>query len=297
MNTEGRPPAWLAGRVTQATGRRVASWRHATGGYTPAERWIVGFDDGSSAFVKAGTPVNPDVAEWLRTEHRLYESIRARYLPRSLGWADDGEGSDTPVLLLEDLSAATWPPPWTTERVGRVLEALRQVASTEPPDWVPQLEQQDRQLRGWPLVQADPEPFLQLGVCSEAWLERTLPALVEAEAAARLDGDALMHVDVRSDNICFAGDRTLLVDWNSVSVGNPAVDVAFWLPSLALEGGPQPEEVLPGEPEVVALVAGFFACRAGLPPILTAPRVRTIQLAQFRVALPWASRALGLPPP
>jgi hypothetical protein len=44
-------------------------------------------------------------------------------------------------------------------------------------------------------------------------------------------------------------------------------------------------------------MSGFFAARAGLPPIPTAPHVREVQLAQLRTALPWAARALGLPPP
>jgi hypothetical protein len=83
-------------------------------------------------------------------------------------------------------------------------------------------------------------------------------------------------------------------------VGNPLVDIAFWLPSLALEGGPDPEAVVgarAGVAELSAFVAGYFACRAGLPPPPTAPRVRPLQLGQLRVALPWAARTLGLPVP
>ena len=43
-------------------------------------------------------------------------------------------------------------------------------------------------------------------------------------------------------------------------------------------------------------VSGFFAARAGLPEIPVAPHVRGLQRAQLRAALPWAIRALGLPP-
>ena len=35
----------------------------------------------------------------------------------------------------------------------------------------------------------------------------------------------------------------------------------------------------------------------GIPPIPQAPRVRDVRLSQLRAALPWAARALGLPPP
>ena len=287
------PPEWLIERVAAIQGR-PSSWRRSAGGYTPAERWVVRFDDGSSAFVKAGTPVNDEVAEWLRTEHRLYGSLRASFLAEVLGWSDEG---DLPVMLLEDLSHGEWPPPWTPDKVDRVLATLEQVAATPAPKWIPPLEALGRELAGWHRVAESPAAFLSLGLCSSDWLEHALPPLVEAEAAAMLAGDSLMHVDVRSDNICFAGERTILVDWNSVCVGNPLVDVAFWLPSLRLEGGPKPSEIVEDEPEIAALVAGFFACRAGLPPIPTAPRVRHIQLAQLRVALPWAAGVLELQPP
>jgi hypothetical protein len=65
------------------------------------------------------------------------------------------------------------------------------------------------------------------------------------------------------------------------------------LPSLRLEGGPQPWEVLPDARGLATVVAGFFAARAGLPPPAGAPAVRDFQLRQLEVALPWAARELG----
>jgi hypothetical protein len=69
------------------------------------------------------------------------------------------------------------------------------------------------------------------------------------------------------------------------------------LPSLRLEGGPEPDQLLPHAHGFAALLAGFFGSRAGLPAPPTAPRVRPFQLAQLRVTLPWAARQLDLPPP
>jgi len=86
----------------------------------------------------------------------------------------------------------------------------------------------------------------------------------------------------------------VLVDWNLACVGNGLFDVAFWLPSLRLEGGPEPWEVLPHAGALAAAVAGFFASRAGLPPPIGAPTVREFQRRQLEVALPWAARELGL---
>lgn len=91
----------------------------------------------------------------------------------------------------------------------------------------------------------------------------------------------------------------MLVDWNWASLAAPGLDLVGWAPSVVAEGGPDPEEIAPGAPVgFVAGLAGLWAASAGLPPPPTAhPSVRAAQLAQLRVALPWACRALGLPPP
>jgi aminoglycoside phosphotransferase (APT) family kinase protein len=143
-------------------------------------------------------------------------------------------------------------------------------------------------------IERDPEPFLSTGMSSREWLEASLPVLREAAETAPVDGDALLHLDVRSDNICLTERGAVLVDWNQACIGNPELDVAAWLPSLRLEGGPEPEEILPGGGGFAAVLAGFFGSRVGLPPPPTAPQVREIQRAQLEVALAWASRELDL---
>ena len=135
---------------------------------------------------------------------------------------------------------------------------------------------------------------------SEPWLSAALPALVAAERAVTLEGESLVHADVRSDNLCFSGERTLLVDWNWARRGNPAFDRIAWLPSLHMEGGPPPWSITLADPEIIAAIAGFFASRAYLPPPPAhpnGPAIRGLQLNQLKSALPWASRALGLPDP
>jgi hypothetical protein len=51
-----------------------------------------------------------------------------------------------------------------------------------------------------------------------------------------------------------------------VHLGNPDLDLAGWAASLHLEDGPPPQELLPGAGGLAAVLAGFFASRAGLPP-------------------------------
>jgi Phosphotransferase enzyme family len=270
-------------------------WRPVTrGGYTPTRRWVVTLADGSSAFVKVAT--DELTASWLRDEHLAYSVLRgAPFMPRYLGWSDDG---DRPVLALEDLSTGHWPPPWERAHVGAVLETLAAVAGTTPPESTPLAANDAREIGGgWDEVANDPSPFLALGLCEPGWLVSHLEALRAAAADAPFDGDALVHFDVRSDNVCIREGHATLVDWNLTTIGNPQIDVAFWLPSLQAEGGPAPEEVIDVDPRLVAAVGAFFCSRAARPPIADAPRVREIQLVQARTALPWAARALGLPEP
>lgn len=269
--------------------RRVVASTPVARGYTPARRSIVRFDDGSSAFVKEST--DDLTAGWLREEKKIYDSVRGDFLPRVLEWRDD-----PPALILEDLSSAFWPPPWTRERVDGVRAALSRVHASAPPAELKRLTGLREELRGWRKIAEDPRPFLGLRMCTSSWLEAALPVLLRAEDAAPLDGDRLLHLDVRSDNLCFA-DRVVLVDWNWAALGNPDFDVGFWLPSLEAEGGPPPESILPRAPEIAAVTSGFFAANAGLPGIPNAPKVREIQRIQLRSALPWAARALRLNPP
>jgi len=279
----------VAGRVNRLLGSPAVSFRSTSGGYTPAARWIVDLADGRSVFVKLGTTA--DTAAWLRHERFVYERLTGSFLPRFLAFEDEEDG---PLLLLEDLSRANRPPPWTAESVDRVLRALSDLHSQTAP-LRPYDEVHGGLPQGWSAVAKDPEPFVALGLVSENWLATSLSALVAEEERLETRGVAPVHLDVRSDNLFLSERGAVLVDWNLACLSNPLLDVGFWLPSLRAEGGPKPEEILPNAPQVAAWVSGFFAARAGLPPIPQALLVRAVQLQQLRPALAWTIRALGLP--
>jgi hypothetical protein len=184
-------------------------------GYTAAERWVAHLEGGSSVFAKLGT--TELTRDWLRSEARFYAELlgcagRRGFVPALHAFEDHAQ---RPLLLLEDLSAACWPPPWDARQLERLLAGLREMARSRPLPASLQGFEIDRELlAGWSRVQLDPRPFLSLGLCSQEWLERALPELLRAQAAARLAGEDLVHGDLRSDNLCFAGDRLVLVDWS-----------------------------------------------------------------------------------
>jgi hypothetical protein len=278
----------LAERVAAVVGRPVVALEKVTAGgvYSPSQRWIAQLADGSAVFVKA--PADPRTAAWLGAERRAYETLLdAPYLPRYLG-SDDG------VLVLEDLRATHWPPPWREGDLDRVRGALEAVAATPAPTRLRSLED-GLLLRTWARVAEDPKLFLDLGMCTPAWLDRAMAVLVETDATP-LVGEALVHSDLRSDNLCLLEDRVVLIDWPGAARGRPDFDLTSFAPSCALEQAIEPECVAPkADPSLVAVLAGCLAYHGPQP--LLPPPVRVILLAHLEVLLPWAARLLDLPPP
>src|SRR5262245_30999928 len=198
------------------------AWRPVTtGGHTPARRWIVTLDGGRTVFAKVAT--DELSASWLRDEHIVYQHLKgAPYMPGYVGYHDDGE---QPVLALEDLSSATWPPPWEDDGIGWLRSTLEEIwGAGAPPDTASAADDAREISGGWAEIARGPGAFLGLGLCSEAWLSEHLVALSEADDQHAFAGEALLHFDVRSDNVCFRPDgRAVLVDWNLIAVGNPQV--------------------------------------------------------------------------
>jgi hypothetical protein len=268
-------------RAEALLGNEAETWaRVMRKGYSSNEHWTATFADGTNAFLKLAH-IDPS-PQWLRAEAAILATVQGRSVPRFIAFED---GRD-PLLVLEDLMPARWPPPWLEGDVEAVLAALAEISQAHAD--VPLLEEED--WNGWRAIAADPEPFLSTGLRDAVWLERMLPILVAATDSAPLAGDSLLHCDVRSDNLCLKDGRVVLVDWNHARIGNPRFDVAFWLPSLVLERGPRPQRF--GVDELAPVVAGFFAARAGLPRPAGAPRVREFQRAQAVVALDWVEAVL-----
>jgi thiamine kinase-like enzyme len=286
----------LEERITRLLGARPTSWQRRSAAWQPAdavaggnERFTVALDDGRRVFVKAAS--SPYLATALRREAEVYAHLPGEFMAELIAFDDDPV---QPLIVLEDLSEADWSVGWNSARVAAVRSTLHQVAASAAPPNTPPVRQMMSEFELWSKVEADPAPFLSTGIRSPDWLDRNVATLRAAAAAAPIEGSDLLHLDVRSDNLCFRDGRVVLIDWNWCCMGRADFDVAAWLPSLALEGGPQPWEVLPGSGGYAALLAGVWAAVVGLPPPPTAPTVRQGQARQLTVALAWCERELGL---
>ncbi len=306
MTTEV-PPAVL--RVAQQSlGSRVSRIEPITrGGHTSTLTHRIGLADGRTFILKIADDRLDD--EWLRTEQHVYRHLTGqRFLP---GLIDAGDDDGHRWLLLEDLGPAGWPPPWPPGGITAVRAELDAVHVAPVPPGIEPVSEASPAAAGWRIIQEDPLPLLHAGVDVD-WLERYLPTLIQASQPELVRGDALLHMDVRSENICLTRGA-VLVDWTSARTGNPAVDLALWLPSLAMDTGRRPDDLDPVlDPGFAVLAAGFFACLAAgpytdlvaelydhavVPPERDPVPLQVHTQVQLIVALAWAARTLGIPAP
>ena len=159
-------------------------------------------------------------------------------------------------------------------------------------------------IRGWRQLLDERASRLD---CVDAWSRRHIETLAEIEdtVSSALSGDTLLHTDLRADNILFTPERTWFVDWPHACVGPPWLDVVALAPSVTMQGGPPPEEVIArhsgcragdGEAITAAVVsmAGYFTRQALQPPPPGIPTVRAFQAAQGVVARRWIAQRTGL---
>ena len=101
----------------------------------------------------------------------------------------------------------------------------------------------------------------------------TISSRLESGWRDAVRGDALLHLDVRSDNILIESTgRVVLVDWPHACIGAPWLDLLLMIPALVLEGGGEPEQLLEAcgisadrnaIDSVVAAFAGLFVGARG----------------------------------
>jgi hypothetical protein len=308
MDTNTAPPidapqieSELRAFLSAQFGKSITHMTVRTGGYSLAVRRQVFFADGTSVFVKAIAVGFDYMATWLVKESHFYRDLAgASFMAECYGFYANPTPNILALLVLEDLSDCHWPPPWSDANITAVRDALGQIRASQVTFELSTAASQVAEIASWHLLAENPTTraaFLALGLCTKDWLDNALPMLIAAQNAAPLLGNDLLHLDIRSDNLCFRKDSTcVILDWNWASTGNGDLDIACWLPSLHAEGGPLPETILPHAGNLAALLSGFFAFHAGKPAPSLAPMVRTVQLSQLKSALPWAARELGLPP-
>jgi aminoglycoside phosphotransferase (APT) family kinase protein len=304
----GDAPAWLRAEVEARLGGPVVEAATQPGGFSPGIAARLRLADGRRAFVKAvGPHPNPDSPDIHRAEARI-----AAALPRSapaarLLWSLDRRG--WVALAFEDVEGAHPVLPWRPDELRRVLEMVAAMApalTPAPPGIPPIAERLQDSFRGWRrLASAHADGGDDLAGL-DPWAVRHLHRLAELETAwpPAAAGPTLLHADLRADNLLLTPTRVVAVDWPWACVGAAWVDLLLLLPSVAMQGGPDPEPTFAAHPlgaradpaavtTTLAAWAGYLHGTARLPPPPGLPTLRAFQLGQGRVALAWLRERTG----
>ena len=140
----------------------------------------------------------------------------------------------------------------------------------------------------------------------DPWIGANLDLLADIEVASgpAFHGTTLLHTDIRADNILLTADGPVFVDWPHAQVGASWIDLLWFLPSVAMQGGPDPRDVFWDHPvargadpvsvrSVLTGIAGFFIREATQPPPPGLPALRQFQLAQGVEAIAWLRQMVG----
>jgi aminoglycoside phosphotransferase (APT) family kinase protein len=295
-------PDDVRARVEARLGASIVHVASQQGGFSPAVAARVRLADGRRAFIKAAGPLpNPDAPDIYRREARIAAALPASTpAPRLLWSLDDGSWV---VLAFEDIEGNTPATPWRMRDLERVLAAVEELASALTPSPIeapPIGESLEDAFIGWRSFAGAPAEAARL----DAWARARLDLLVGMEERWQeaAEGDTLLHADLRADNILVTPDRVLFVDWPAACVGASWVDLLGMLPSVAMQGGPEPDAIFDARCEsadaadvdaVLAALAGYFLWHAMLPPPPGLPTLRPFQQAQGVHALAWLRRRLA----
>ena len=303
-------PARVRAAVEQRLGSAVVTAISQATGFSPGVATRLGTANGRRVFAKAiGPAPNTDTPLMHRREARIVAALPDDAPVPRLLWSYDEGDAGWVVLVFEDVEGQHPAQPWHSDELERVINAMARMAAALTPSPLPSAtvgtanDQFGSRLRGWRQLRDDrPTRLAQL----DAWSTRHLEALVglEATAEAVVEGDTLLHFDVRADNVLLTPKRVWFVDWPLACVGAAWVDMVLFAPSVTMQGGPPPEQAIALHPgcrtadtvdvtAAVVAMAGFFTHRALQPPPPGLPTVRAFQAAQGVVARRWVAQRTG----
>lgn len=290
---------WLGSPVVSATTQ--------PGGFSPGVASRLVAASGRRVFVKAvsSTP-NRDAPRFHRREAKIAAALPPEAPAPRLLWTHDEGDDGWVVLAFEDVEGRHPELPWQLDELNRVLDALDALTTSLTPSPVPAEVATPMSTwflqrgQGWQRMLEDPFPG------RDEWTIRNAVNLArfEADAPWLCGGDTLLHFDTRADNVLLTDDRVYFVDWPHAHLGAPWVNLVGFAPSIRMQGGPDPEEILMrseagrnANPNavscVIAAMAGFFTIQSLLPPPPGLPTLRQFQAAQGEVARLWLADRTG----
>ncbi len=289
-------------------GEPVVATRSMPGGFSPGLASRLTTASGRRVFAKAvSNTLNPMAPSLHRREilvaSRLPTSAPA---PRLLWSSREDGGEEWVVLVFEDVDGRSSVQPWIEGEFRQAVDALNRLTTMLTPSPIPKGEVGGVELCGvlfrdsWLRFKFD-----EL-TSHDSWVHRHLARLIEAEqrAPSVVAGNTLLHLDLRGDNMLLTENGVVIVDWPHARIGAAWIDPVFFAPSVAMQGGPEPEELItqflatctadPGQMTLgIIAMAGFFTHQGALPAAEGLPGLREFQEAQGAVARRWIAQRTG----
>jgi hypothetical protein len=286
--------------IEERVGGTVVEAVTQPGGFSPGLAARVRTRDGRRCFVKAvSEAANPDTPAIHRREAEVVAALPPEASVARLQWTYDADG--WVALGFEDIHGRTPTQPWRADELRLVVDGLDRLHKALTPSPIESTTASDAfatQITGWSELKAT-------GASLDAWAARNLDRLVdlETQAPAAAEGDTLLNFDVRADNILIAGDEVFFVDWPWARIGAPFVEWLGFAPSVQMQGGPKPDDLLHMVPidavdddainAVIASLTGYFLAHARRSPPPGIPTLRAFQAAQGDIALAWLRERAG----
>ncbi|MBO0682944.1 MAG: aminoglycoside phosphotransferase family protein [Candidatus Dormibacteraeota bacterium] len=247
-----------------------------------------------------GVDIHPFSVELYRSEAATMPHLPPGLpVPHLLDVYDDGKWV---ALMYEDVDGRHPALPWRSDDLERVARALADLgAALQPSPWpdAPGFAEANRTFVGAGReLAAAPDPDL------DPWLWRRLERLAAEEigVAGLFGGDALLHTDIRSDNLLITPDGEVVVlDWAGPCNGAPWLDLLLFAVTVNAEGGADPEQVVRRHPltrdinpswidAVLLTTAANFWSLSRLPEDPALPGSRAYQRAYAEATLRWLQR-------
>lgn len=266
------------------------------GGYSPGTADRIVTEHGTRFFVKSvGTSVNPSSPDILRKEITVMQSLpEYQFGAGMVGSYDDGQWV---AVVFNDIDGRH--PDFTDKHDRKLVSDALQLLISKPLsreacEKLPSLTDDVLMpFNGWKAIKDSPLAN------NDEWVANNLNLLLtlSSTAASRLQGNFLVHSDLRKDNIMISGNQALIIDWPWAAHGAPWFDALTILidakvhdVSFDLVQGISSSPILSLVPDddinsVTAGIAGYFldSSRKPAPPGLDA--LRPFQFRQGMVAL------------
>ncbi len=286
----------------------VVGARTMTGGFSPGMAARLTLESGETIFAKAVSSVQNEIApRFHRREIQLASHLPVTAPVPRLRWSlDEAEGDQWVVLVYDNVEGHPPAQPWDQAEFARVVDALNALTRDLTPSPVAAADIGAIDT-GLPLTGGDWRRLRDEKLeHPDRWVMRNLERLVEMEARVTdlTPGNTLLHMDLRGDNMLMTDQGVVIVDWPHAAIGPAWVDGVAFAPSVAMEGGPEPEALVslldglrgadPDELTVgICEMAGFFTYHGLLLDVPNLPGLREFQEAQGAVARRWLAERAG----